>query len=463
MKIVGLDVCKNSVVAWVLESIPKNFRTHFRENKRSKDDDSLTFTANADGVKALLELAPDAVIMEPTGVHYSWIWAHICQAEGIKVLWVGHQEAVHYRKQNKLPDKNDQADALALAAYAIAHWGDDEFFLQFEPGVIAQMRQSWLQLQSVNRIKSPIVNRARQQLAREFPEAALSRSNPSKSDGMLPLWAWLAGRERDLTRNTNFYERLYNRSIAKAYDVGISKFTRRLSNLLCDLNDWEQEINTEILSSLEQPQFAAYTQVFQKFGIGARPQALLISQIYPITKFESLGRFKRRLGMAKEEFSSGDKETMKTGAGSTLCKTQLYLWIFDMIAPAHARPQNEIGEKLGHFYDTRKAQFQDNPDLWKKKAVARLQQKALQEFQRSLIQNLIPMVSKDLQPQLEATLNLTLQTMQMSLTTSMAAEDIAPGVKQNQVKKGFGNLVISQTAAYGCRLLFKELKRSCNQ
>ncbi|MEH1769176.1 MAG: hypothetical protein V7L30_22615 [Nostoc sp.] len=463
MKIVGLDVCKNSVVAWVLVSIPKNFRTHFRENKRSKDDDSLTFTANADGVKRLLELAPDAVIMEPTGVHYSWIWAHICQAEGIKVLWVGHQEAVHYRKENKLPDKNDQADALALAAYAIAHWGDDEFFLQFEPGVIAQMRQSWLQLQSVNRIKSPIINRARQQLAREFPEAALSKSDPSKSDGMLPMWAWLAQRERNLTRNTNYYERLYNRSIAKTYGVEISAFTRHLSNLLCDLNDWEQEINTEILSSLEQPQFAAYTQVFQKFGIGARPQALLISQIYPITKFESLGRFKRRLGMAKEEFSSGDKETMKTGAGSTLCKTQLYLWIFDMIAPAHARPQNEIGEKLGNFYDTRKAQFQDNPEQWTKKAVARLQQKALQEFQRSLIQNLIPMVSKDLQPQLEATLNLTLQTMQMSLTASMSAEDIAPGVKQNQVKKGFGNLVISQTAAYGCRLLFKELKRSCNQ
>jgi hypothetical protein len=48
----------------------------------------------------------------------------------------------------------------------------------------------------------------------------------------------------------------------------------------------------------------------------------------------------------------------------------------------------------------------------------------------------------------------------MSLTTSMAAGDIAPGVKEREVKKGFGNLVISQTAAYGCRLLFKELKRS---
>ncbi|MGV0102245.1 Transposase IS116/IS110/IS902 family [Nostoc sp. DSM 114160] len=460
MKILGLDVCKNSVVAWELTSIPKNFRSHFRDNKRPKDDDPLTFKANTDGVNKLLALKPDAVVLEPTGVHYSWIWAHICEAEGINVLWVGHAEAVHYRKQNKLPDKNDQADALALAAYALLHWGDDEFFLQFEAGQVSQMRHLWLQLQSLNKIQSPVINRARQQLAREFPEAALLRSQPSKADGMLPLWAWLAGRERNTKLKTSYYDRLYQNSIANKYGVGITTFTRKLSNMLCDLQEWEGEIQSGILDILDNPEFTPYRQTMTKFGIGVRPQALLISQIYPITKFESLGRFKRRLGMAKDENSSGDKETMNTGAGSKLCRSQLYLWVFDIIAPEHARPKNEIGQKLGEFYDSRKAQFQDNPELWKKKAVARLQQQALKEFKRSLTQNLIPMVSKELQPQLEATLNLTLQTMQMSLTTSMAAGDIAPGVKQREVKKGFGNLVISQTAAYGCRLMFKELKRA---
>lgn len=460
MKILGLDVCKNSVVAWELTSIPKNFRSYFRDNKRPKDDDPFTFKANASGVSKLLALKPDAVALEPTGVHYSWIWAHICQTEGIKVLWVGHAETVHYRKQNRLPDKNDQADALALAAYALLHWGDDEFFLQFEAGNVALMRHLWLQLQSLNRIQSPIINRARQQLAREFPEAALNRSNPCASDGLPPLWAWLAGRERNTKRKTSYYDKLYLSSIANKYGVGITTFTRKLSNMVCDLQDWETEIQGSILEILNSPEFIPYRKTMTQFGIGIRPQALLISQIYPITKFESLGRFKRRLGMAKDEFSSGDKEAMNTGSGSKLCRTQLYLWIFDMIAPAHARPKNEIGRKLGEFYDSRKSQFQDNPELWKQKAVTRLQQQALKEFQRSLIQNLIPMVSKELQPQLEATLNLTLQTMQMSLTTSMAVGDIAPGVKEREVKKGFGNLVISQTAAYGCRLLFKELKKS---
>ncbi len=108
-----------------------------------------------------------------------------------------------------------------------------------------------------------------------------------------------------------------------------------------------------------------------RFGIGVRPQALLISQIYPITRFDSVGRFKRRLGMAKDEFSSGDKESMNTGSGSKLCRSQLYLWVLDAIAPAHALTKNDIGQKLGEFYDSRKAQFQDNPELWKQKAVAR--------------------------------------------------------------------------------------------
>ncbi|OCQ98977.1 hypothetical protein BCD64_23345 [Nostoc sp. MBR 210] len=460
MKIVGLDVCKNSVVAWELTSIPKNFRSYFRDNKRPKDDDPLTFKANADGVNKLLALKPDAVVMEPTGVHYSWIWSHICEAEGIKVLWVGHQEAVHYRKQNRLPDKNDQADALALAAYALLHWDDDDFFLQFEAGKVAKIRECWLQIQSVNRIKSAPANRIRQQLAREFPEAALKKSEPSKADGIPPLWAWLAGRERKLVKKNSYYDNLYNKSIAKQYGVEISIFTRRLANLLCDFQEWENEIEQEMFEILQLPQFTPYRQVMSKFGIGSRPQALLISQIYPVTKFESLGRFKRRLGMAKDESSSGDKETMNTGSGSKLCRSQLYLWVLDIIAPEHARPKNEFGQKLGEFYDQRKAQFQDNPELWKKKAVARLQSEALRELKRSLSQNLLSMVSKELAPQLEATLNLTMQTVQMSLAANITSGDIASGVKEKEVKKGFGNLIINQTAAYGCRLLFKELKKT---
>ncbi|MDJ0733781.1 MAG: hypothetical protein QNJ47_06785 [Nostocaceae cyanobacterium] len=71
------------------------------------------------------------------------------------------------------------------------------------------------------------------------------------------------------------------------------------------------------------------------------------------------------------------------------------MWVLNAIAPKHALNKNDIGKKLGEFYDSRKAQFQDNSELWKQKAVARLQQQALVQFKRSLTQNLIPMVSKE--------------------------------------------------------------------
>ena len=55
---------------------------------------------------------------------------------------------------------------------------------------------------------------------------------------------------------------------------------------------------------LTSPAFADYRHIFVRFGIPTRSQGLLLSQIYPMSKFESLGRFKRRLGLAHDENSS---------------------------------------------------------------------------------------------------------------------------------------------------------------
>lgn len=57
-------------------------------------------------------------ILEPTGNHYSRVWAQIIESLGIKILWVGHIELRRYRGGKNLPNKSDEADALAMAAYA---------------------------------------------------------------------------------------------------------------------------------------------------------------------------------------------------------------------------------------------------------------------------------------------------------------------------------------------------------
>ena len=393
MKILGADVCKDRVVCWILEEWPRHLKEHWKQfcGSRSKNpkEDPLTFYFNSVGIQGLIYLKPDAVILEPTGVHYSWLIAHICKIEGIQVLWVGHCEAVYYRKQNKLPDKNDLADALALAAYAYMHWDEPEFFLWFQPQVAARIRELYLQLKSLARMQSPIINRSRQQLAREFPEAAFKES-PQGSDYLSPLWAWLGNRERNLKKLSTYYERLYSQSVAPRYGVELSSFTQKTANLLCDIHLWEREIEVELHQLLLRPEFKPYNRVFTQFGIGLRPRALLLSQIYPISRFESMGSFKRRLGWAGDEESSGDKVSWKAGTGSKMCRTEMYLWVLCRIAPQKNRPKTGVGKKLSEFYDHRSQQFNEG----------------------------------------------------------------------REGDKSFGNLVICQTAAYSCRLLFRELKRS---
>jgi len=392
-RILGGDICKDRVVCWMLEERPNHLRNYWKSElkHRSKDpvEDKLTFYFTKTGISHLLKLKPDVIVLEPTGVHYSWLLAHICQCEGIEVLWVGHAEATHYRKSHKLPDKNDLADALALAAYSCDHWGKTDQFLQFEPGAIVQIRDLYLQMKSLTRVQSPIINRVRQQLCREFPEAAFKNSQPGK-DGLSPLWAWLGNIERPGVRRNFYYDRLYDKSVAPEYGIEISQFSRRYAELLCQIHSWEHEAEQKIAELIYLPQFKAYNRTFDKFGIGLRPRALLLCHMYPLSKFESLGSFKKRLGMAGDEISSGDRKGWNAGSGSKMCRTELYLWILIAIAPKGSRPRGAIGERLGEFYDKRQEQFEKN----------------------------------------------------------------------NEGGNTFGKLIISQTAAYGCKLLFKELKKA---
>ncbi len=116
MKIIGIDICKDRAVCWTLTEVPNDVKAYWKREvkQRSKDPkkDEFTFYFTNAGIAGLLALKPDVIALEPTGIHYSWLVAHICQQENIKVLWVGHQQAVSYRRQNNLPDKNDLADAM---------------------------------------------------------------------------------------------------------------------------------------------------------------------------------------------------------------------------------------------------------------------------------------------------------------------------------------------------------------
>lgn len=64
------------------------------------------------------DLSDRIAIREPTGVNYQLLWGTQLAMVGVEVCLVGHKELRSFREHHLgLPDKDDDADALALAIY----------------------------------------------------------------------------------------------------------------------------------------------------------------------------------------------------------------------------------------------------------------------------------------------------------------------------------------------------------
>ena len=364
MKVVGLDVCKLSVVACILSVRPSEPRQFYYATKFH------TFEANAKGIRELLHLQPDIAIFEPTGVNYSKLWGtHLARA-GIEVRLVGHSKLHNYRKNTlELPDKDDRADALALACYYFDYQNQPRRFVQIRQPDIAKIREYVLRLAHLNRCQSPIINRMRQDLAWQFPEIAKMSFN-RKSDRLSLALRWLAG-EAKSTR----YDKLLDSSVGLGLTFTVTNHAQRL----CHLHREEVEIEGLLNVLTQNPKFEFYQLVFDRFGFGQRVQGMLLSQIYPIEnylsddgkpiviyrrgrkennitkRYLSLRRFQKALGVAPTENSSGDSQSKKIVGGSDLCRIALWQWIFCRLEVKRNRPKTEIGQKLGDYLDAEKA------------------------------------------------------------------------------------------------------------
>ncbi|WYL97424.1 MAG: transposase [Gloeotrichia echinulata IR180] len=365
IKVLGLDVSKSSVSVCQLSEKPIQPRQFYYNFQ------FLKLTADASGIRALLELKPDVAVMEPTGNNYSKLWGtHLARA-GVEVRLVGHKELRNYRAHHLgLPDKDDDADALSLACYYFDYHQDTRRFVQVREPTIVKIRELVLRLAHLNRVQSPIINRIRQDLAWQFPEVALVRSVRGASGEVPLLWGWLAG-----VRDSKKYDRIY----AETVGLGITDTVRHHAKRLCSLQSEEFGIEGELGELLNDPRFERYRHVFGLFGFGNRLQSVIISQIYPIETFMdadgkpevkirmgrnskkptkrhlSLRRFQKALGLAPSLESSGDKHKSKVIGGSDLCRKAFWQWVFTRIEPARSRLSNHIGEQLGEILDREKA------------------------------------------------------------------------------------------------------------
>ncbi|AFY34891.1 transposase [Calothrix sp. PCC 7507] len=364
-RILGLDISKSSVSACLLLEKPDQPRQFYYDHK------FLKLEANAEGIRALLELQPDVALMEPTGNNYSKLWGtHLARA-GVEVRLVGHKELRNYRANHlALPDKDDDADSLALACYYFDYHQEPRRFVQIRDEVIVRIRELVLRLAHLNRVQSPIINRLRQDLAWQFPEVAHTQSVRGKSGQVPLLWGWLCG-----VRQSKKYDLLYKLTVG----LGITATVRHHAERLCNLQREEFSIEEELAQLLNDSRFEKYRAIFARFGFGTRLQSVLISQIYPIEAFMdaegkpevrirqgrnskkptkrhlSLRRFQKALGMAPSLESSGDKHKTKVIGGSDLCRKALWQWVFTRIEPKRSRLANHIGIKLGELLDTEKA------------------------------------------------------------------------------------------------------------
>ncbi len=364
MRIVGLDISKSSVSCCLLESKPSDVREFYYDCKFQ------SFQNNQKGIFNLLALKPDIAVLEPTGVNYSKFWTEHLSRNGVEIRLVGHKELRRYRENHLgLPDKDDDADSLALACYYFDYRGELGRFVRVLDPVVSRIRELILRLNHLSKVQSPIINRARQDLAWQFPEVALVVSRRGVSGNVPLLWGWLAGE-----RESNKYDRIY----AATAGLGLTDSVKFHAQRICSLQREEQLLEDELSQLLQDERFTIYREVFQNFNFGDRLQAVIISQIFPLENFLgedgqplvkirkgrksgkptkrylSLRKFQKALGLAPTQESSGDISKLKVSGGSAICRRAIWQWVFSAVEPARRRSNSTV-KSLGEFLDYEKA------------------------------------------------------------------------------------------------------------
>lgn len=455
MMILGIDICADRAVCWPLTEIPKDpkgyWKTEILSRSKNPQEDPLTFYFTKEVMEGILNLKPDAVALEPTGVHYTKLIWKVCEDRGIKILWVGHQQASNQRKSYGLPDKNDLADAFAIACYASLYHDHENYFIDFPPEV-RRIKELYLQLKTLARFQSPLIARLKQQLVYEFPEAA--HVGMDAKEGRRTLPTWLCFRDRGKRKN-KYWDNRYKNSVAHQYEIEISYYTRKLAETIDNYDLWIGEIEKELNSLVNEPMFKTYNESFDEFKFGLRARAILLSLIYPFERFSSIGAFKRRIGATKDEISSGKSIAWKTGVGSKLCRTELYLWVYTVICKQTNRPNSKIGKLIAQKYDQWILEA-ENPEAIESKMRSRMQSEALEKVREALLKSISPLIPQSEKGNLASIMGL----IEIALKSTISENTSADKLKMNkkEAKKRLHNLIMSKTANYTARWLYRSLK-----
>jgi hypothetical protein len=129
LRILGLDICKSSIVGCLLTQRPVQPQEAYKSLEFCK------LKTDAGGIKQLLNLDPHVAVIRPTKSNYQRSWIIQLARAGVEVRLVGKKLPAYRRNNLGLPDKDDEANALALACYY--------FDYQHLPQQFLVVREAW--------------------------------------------------------------------------------------------------------------------------------------------------------------------------------------------------------------------------------------------------------------------------------------------------------------------------------
>ncbi len=301
--------------------------------------------------------------MEPTG-NYSKLWVNTLLDAGKEVRLIGNRELTSYRKLCQWDYKDDYHDATALAYCGWLNINNPSFFLSVRDPEIQAIYQLLLEHERINRELKPLVNRARNLLHTEFPEAKNSKGQSrSKVDG---IWLFISNSNQHPGWR-KFWLRKIKSSMGTVQKCGFSPQLVKLSHQIVKLKQRRIEIKKAFQEFLANPKYEFYSKAFDCFNLGVYDRIIILCQIYPfeqfldtngrelrkikprkfgksgklITKRVGLNRFHACLGKAVKPWESGKKKGHIV-TGSVLARIQLYLWAkrtMAMSPPKNPKPR----------------------------------------------------------------------------------------------------------------------------
>lgn len=427
---IGIDVSKDSITVCLLSGYPTGGLLSFlrsTDNKTNRvfykfaaNETGKNKKANLPGVINFIQFCQDNDVklaaLEPTGVHYSKIWAYSLACAGVQVLWVGHAQGKFYRLGKGIKNKSDKIDSLILSAFICdpEHLLPDGnpnpyYYLKHRPYPIDDLRETMGYLQHNNKTQNVVGNYLQQLLSWQWPEKKLASSKTRSSDRLPPLVGYLSGsHDRIWPPSLKRIAGEYDDSVARLLEIEVDEYSREQAKLLEFLQDSDSRLEAIVAKLMTHDCFEPYHEVFDKFRFGSKTRAVILCRIYPFESFlgpdgkpiirieyrevntydksfekgrikatvtgskekrtktdASRNAFKLQMGMGSRLEESGDKTWTENRSGSDLAAKTLWLYIMSKIEPTNAiKDHTEVTEYLTKAcdklkYDENKKRRQD--------------------------------------------------------------------------------------------------------